>query len=335
MLLEKADFGTVRKELAGIFMIEGAGHCSNVYILDGGEAMIDTANVRGITNEIDEEYDISNLKHLFITHPHSDHIGGLMEILRFCNPRIYVHRDAVPYVRLGQFSLAQALRHFERDGLLRPVDGGEKVRLSSGRTIEVIFSPGHTMGDICLLDRECGSLFSGDIVMASDRDNAYLAAPDPITGNMDSYIDSVAGLFGFPFRHLFPGHGNPTLDDGGEHLKNTLFHLLGQVEKKEDRIWLRIGAALSDAGRPAEALPMYDRVLSISPDHPEAAVCKGIALVELSRFEEALELFNRVLDGDPSLEMALIGKGFALMGMGRREEALAIGAFRRKACLGF
>ncbi len=332
MFLEKADFGEAREELKGIFFIEGVGHCSNSYLLDGAATMIDTANVRGITNEVDEEFDIAGLRHLFITHHHSDHVGGLVEILKYCNPAIHVHKEALPYVRLGRVSLAEALRHYGREGLLKPVRGGEKVRVSEERVLEVLDTPGHAPGHICLVDEGSGSLFSGDLIMTSTEENAYLAVPDPLTGDLDRCIDSAARLFHYPVRHLFPGHGCPSVDDAAEHIKNSFFHYVKQREKREEMAWVRTGAALADAGRPDEAIPLYDLVLESLPDHVEANVCKGMALLELARFGEALDLLEAALKKSPELEMALIGKGFALLGLGRREEAMAIPVFREKAC---
>jgi glyoxylase-like metal-dependent hydrolase (beta-lactamase superfamily II) len=331
VFLEKADFGEAREELKGIFLIEGTGQCSNVYLLDGAHAMIDAANVRGITNEVDEEFDISRLEHLFITHPHSDHVGGLIELLRFCNPNLYVHQAAIPYVRFGKVSLAQSLRHYKREHLLKPVKGGEKVTIGGGRVLEIIDTPGHAPGHICLFDHRSKSLFSGDLVITGDAEHAYLAAPDPFYGEINDCVDSVARLFHYPARHLFPGHGCPSVDDAGEHLKNTFFHYIKQVEKNEQIAWIRTGAALADAGRPEEAIILYDIVLEALPNQLEANFCKGMALLEMSRFQEALDHFGKSLSVDPEMEMALIGKGFALVALGRKEEALAIPAFRDKA----
>jgi len=331
VFLEKADFGEAREDLKGIFFIEGAGQCSNVYILDDALAMIDTANVRGITNEVDEEFDISGLKHLFITHAHSDHIGGLIELLRFCNPNLYVHQAAIPYVRLGKTSLAQALRHYKREHLLKPVKGGEKVTVKEDRVLEIINAPGHAPGHICLFDHKSKSLFSGDLVITGNAEHAYLAAPDTFSGDITECVDSVARLFHYPAQHLFPGHGCPTVDDAQEHLKNTFFHYIKQVEKNEQMAWIRTGAALADAGRPEEAIPLYDIVLEALPNQLEANFCKGMALLEMSRFQEALDHFGKSLSEDSEMEMALVGKGFALMALGREEEALAIPAFKEKA----
>ena len=52
-----------------------------------------------------------------------------------------------------------------------PVEDGARIDLG-GRIVEVIYTPGHTHGSISILDRETGSLFVGDNVMA-ERVSVY------------------------------------------------------------------------------------------------------------------------------------------------------------------
>ena len=52
-----------------------------------------------------------------------------------------------------------------------PVEDGALIDLG-GRVVEVLYTPGHTHGSICILDRETGSLFVGDNVMA-ERVSVY------------------------------------------------------------------------------------------------------------------------------------------------------------------
>ena len=52
-----------------------------------------------------------------------------------------------------------------------PVEDGALIDLG-GRVVEVLYTPGHTHGSICIFDKETGSMFVGDNVMA-ERVSVY------------------------------------------------------------------------------------------------------------------------------------------------------------------
>ncbi|MDC0722299.1 serine/threonine-protein kinase [Nannocystis bainbridge] len=106
---------------------------------------------------------------------------------------------------------------------------------------------------------------------------------------------------------------------------------------------LRRGEALSDAGRPAEALVALGRASTtlqraLGPDAFELArvhLLRGIALRDLGRVDEALQAFARdeeILraafgESHPSMVVPLNNRGAALLDLGRADEALEL--FRR------
>ena len=70
-----------------------------------------------------------------------------------------------------------------------------------GRIFEVMRTPGHSPGGICLLDREAGVLFSGDTVYDS-------RLFDELPGSdVNSYVRTVAHLRSLAgIRMVCPGH---------------------------------------------------------------------------------------------------------------------------------
>ena len=62
----------------------------------------------------------------------------------------------------AEFEIIRRFRP-ELKAKLRPVAEGDRFDLG-GRILHVIEAPGHTPGSICLLDRDCRILFSGDTV---------------------------------------------------------------------------------------------------------------------------------------------------------------------------
>ena len=83
-------------------------------------------------------------------------------------------------------------------------EGGE-VRFGSVR-LDVLHTPGHTEGSVCLLSRDEGLLFSGDTLFAGSFGRVDLPG-----GSRDAMADSLARLSRLvdPISVL-PGHGPST-----------------------------------------------------------------------------------------------------------------------------
>jgi glyoxylase-like metal-dependent hydrolase (beta-lactamase superfamily II) len=82
----------------------------------------------------------------------------------------------------------------------RLVEEGDEIALGS-RVLEVMHTPGHSPGGICLLDREAGVLFSGDTVYDS-------RLFDELPGSdIDSYVKTITRLRLLAgVRMVCPGH---------------------------------------------------------------------------------------------------------------------------------
>jgi glyoxylase-like metal-dependent hydrolase (beta-lactamase superfamily II) len=85
-------------------------------------------------------------------------------------------------------------------GATRLVDEGDKIALGS-RVFEVMHTPGHSPGGICLLDRKAGVLFSGDTIY----DSRLL---DELPGSdISSYVKTIARLRSLAgIQMVCPGH---------------------------------------------------------------------------------------------------------------------------------
>ncbi len=90
----------------------------------------------------------------------------------------------------------------------------------------------------------------------------------------------------------------------------------------KDKVLIHKGMDLVRRMQYGEALEVFDRLVSLNPEIPEAWNNRGVALFRLGRSEEALESYNRALSLDPENLEALRNKGFVLRSMGRLEEAL-------------
>ncbi len=146
------------------------------------------------------------------THVHWDHIGGLRYFKDFC-----VHRAEKEWIT-GSFPLpVEAVRAMlSRDCELPPgfdlnsygifygrpsrlLEDGEVIDLG-GRSLQVIHTPGHSPGHMCLWERERGYLFTGDLVYAGTLYADY-PSTDP-----EAYLASVERIARLPAGRLLPGH---------------------------------------------------------------------------------------------------------------------------------
>ncbi len=157
------------------------------------------------------------VRYVLLTHCHYDHIGAVAEIVEKTGAKLllgaaekenYLDKNVSLY---GYFAPAPPLK--EPDGVLKD---GEKLTVGTC-TFQVITTPGHTSGSLCLL---CGDvLFSGDTLFQRGIGRADLP-----TGSLKMLVESVKNkLFTLP-EHItvYPGHG-PASTIGYEKEHNEVY----------------------------------------------------------------------------------------------------------------
>jgi hydroxyacylglutathione hydrolase len=318
--------GEYDPKLEGIWWVEEAGMSCNVYVLDEGRTLIDAGNFYGMLHELSQEFDISLLQNLFITHCHFDHVGGMGELFDWAKPKVYAHMDTLPYINFRNVPFMKIMEQSGRIDQVVMLRGGERIQVGH-HLLEVIPTPGHTKGDICLYEHHGRILFSGDTVFPSSPTENILADADKQLGNMEQQVASLARLVPFPVDFLLPGHGMPAFSDGSDHVLNAYIETRKDKEDDPRQPYLDAARMLGEAGRPEKALECYNVALMLDPANIEALVYKGTTLTELQHYNEALEAFDKILQVAPDLEEAVMGKGFALLGLGRVEEALTLPGF--------
>ncbi|MCK9378099.1 MAG: MBL fold metallo-hydrolase [Syntrophobacterales bacterium] len=318
--------GEYDPKLEGIWWVEEAGMSCNVYVLNEGRALIDAGNMFGMLHELSQEFDLSLLEQLFITHCHFDHVGGMGELFDWCNPKVYAHMDTLPYINFRNVPFMKIMEKAGRLDQVVMLRGGERLQ-AGPLQLEVIPTPGHTKGDVCYYEPERRILFSGDTVFASSATENMLADSDKMLGSMDQQVASLARLVPYPVDFLLPGHGMPAFADGSDHVLNAYIETRKGVEEDPRQPYLDAARLVSDSGRPGKALECYNLTLMLDPANMEALVYKGATLTELQHFDEALAIFEKILRVAPELEEAIMGKGFALLGLGRVDEAMGLPGF--------
>jgi glyoxylase-like metal-dependent hydrolase (beta-lactamase superfamily II) len=80
--------------------------------------------------------------------------------------------------------------------------------------LEIIHTPGHTVGSICLYNNEKKILFSGDLIR---NENGVMEGPPPqFTPDPGTAACSLEKIADLDFDTLLPGHGDPILSGAGE-----------------------------------------------------------------------------------------------------------------------
>ncbi len=138
-----------------------------------------------------------------ITHGHSDHVNGLVEVVEATGARVFGHPD----------ELAQA--PISSDGRVA-VTGGERIALGR-HEIEVLHTPGHSEGSLSFLGD--GRLFCGDTLNVGS-----VGRPGPDRQSVQALWQSVQRLRDLPSDiRIHPGH------DDGPRPWSTVANELAQV----------------------------------------------------------------------------------------------------------
>jgi glyoxylase-like metal-dependent hydrolase (beta-lactamase superfamily II) len=169
---------------------------------------------------------VADIRTVVVTHLHFDHLGIGARIRAASGAEVVLHRLEQAAID-GEFGGADQERferwgvpHARRDELARVteerfskaqitadrlVEGGTRLDLG-GIHLEVIWTPGHTYGSICLRDPERKLLFTGDHVLPVLNPGLGLGGPTP-SNPISDYLDALDRVAGFDDHQVCPGHG--------------------------------------------------------------------------------------------------------------------------------
>ena len=151
------------------------------------------------------------LKGILLTHGHSDHIGGVQDLIEAFPVPIYIHEKDEPMLTSSRLNLSASWgMDITVKGEIRLVKEGDLVPCGTAN-LQVIETPGHTPGGVCFFEPgealERPTLFVGDTLFQGS-----IGRTDFPGGSMDELLDNIERkLYQLPDETIvFPGHGPGT-----------------------------------------------------------------------------------------------------------------------------
>jgi hydroxyacylglutathione hydrolase len=192
---------------------------ANSYLING-KVLVDTGmNTSALIAAIEKNIDIKELELIILTHCHFDHTAAAGEIAKKSGARVAIHREDAPLLKDDNISAASLFGR--RPPALEPdmlLEDGQRIRVSEDEELEVIHTPGHTPGCICLYEPGSKSLFSGDTVFPEGS----IGRTDFDGGDPSALTASISKLTALDIKTLYPGHGNITSDNVNRQIEMSL-----------------------------------------------------------------------------------------------------------------
>jgi len=157
---------------------------------------------------------------IILTHGHIDHIAGVA-VLRteFPKMKVYIQKLDAGMLTEAQSNLsAMTGAAFSTEPADLVVEDKGVIE-EAGIELEVLHTPGHTPGGICLYSKDEGIVFTNDALFADS-----IGRTDFPDGNMGQLVNGIREkLFTLPDNTVvYPGHG-PTTTIAREKAHNPFF----------------------------------------------------------------------------------------------------------------
>lgn len=235
-----------------------------------------------------------DIHEILLTHIHPDHMGLAPRLLQLTGAQLAMHAHDAEYLReLTQterylswaagvlresgvpgeiiakidVSSNEIHKHFHHLTPDRVLTGGEKISTIMGE-LEVLWTPGHSPGHVCLYGRERRVLFSGDQMLEEISPNiGWHPGRDPL----GEFLGSLRDLERLEIDLILPSHGAP-FSGHREWVRKTVEHHTTRCG--------RILALLDGATKSAAELvnQLWERPLT--PFHYRFAVFEVLAHLE-------------------------------------------------------
>ena len=263
----------------------------SLYVVKGKEiALVDTGE-RMRFEEVKAQIEavgiaLSDIKYIFITHGHQDHLGNAAPLIKVCpNAKVYAHPSCKQ--RLTNPGSIDWKAIFDPKVLARitmdmePVpedrivylNDGDEFDLGDGEKLKIMFTAGHQPTGLVIFESKNNGLFINDLVgnCFLDADSQYILN----TRNSDNLVslETLQKIVKMPLSYLYLGHYGIT-----DQVGNVLNRAIKQLEDQ-----LEIGRKYTREGKPeliAEKIVEY-----VMPELVKLRKVRGEEVWQYAAFE--------------------------------------------------
>ena len=203
-----------------VHKVSGAAFDGNVYlVLDEKPILVDAGMMAGPTlKNIKKFIDPAKIELIVLTHCHHDHSGAAPALKEVTGARLMLSEKEVGCIGDELASVAylfgQQAPEYKVDETLK-----EGMVLDIGKwKLEVMETPGHSTGSLCLYERTEKVLFSGDTVFPDGN----IGRTDMFGGSTDELVRSIQRLTELDVKVMYPGHMDITSQNVNRQIQMSL-----------------------------------------------------------------------------------------------------------------
>jgi hydroxyacylglutathione hydrolase len=203
-----------------VHKVSGAAFDGNVYlILDKRPILVDAGMMAGPTlKNIKKFIDPAKIEMIVLTHCHHDHSGAAPALKEATGARLLLSEKEVGAVGDDLASVAYLFGEqapvYEVDETLK-----EGMVLDIGEwKLQVLETPGHSLGSLCLFEKDKKVLFSGDTVFPDGN----IGRTDMCGGDTSQLVRSIERLTELDVSTMYPGHMEITSDNVNRQIQMSL-----------------------------------------------------------------------------------------------------------------
>ncbi len=226
----------MHKLLDRVYQLPLISRYLNTYLIEteDGLLLIDTGLTAAAVNAISRQLEaagrsLDDIRHVFITHAHADHVGGLPELQKRINARTYAHhreamivrgeaKIALPAPQELPFPVGLVRRSISETVEPARVDTEVKQGDSIAGEFLVVELPGHAFGHCGLWWEQHRVLVGGDVMMNLPWG---LSRPlRPATPDMATAVRSIKQVAAMDVHTLCICHGVPLVGNAAPTIRS-------------------------------------------------------------------------------------------------------------------
>ncbi len=194
-------------------------------LFDAGNGISLKGLIEGLTRL---ELDIKNLKNVYLTHEHVDHVLGLYALMKIQTqnpPKIFAYGETAKILKEGDEE-----QIFPGELGIRPKMFGveivplnvidltqlKEVEVTSEFKFQIHYTPGHSLGSISYYEPSKKILIPGDLVFTGGSFGRY----DFPGGSLQTLQRSIEHVSNLDVTYLLPGHMD-IADDGNQQILHS------------------------------------------------------------------------------------------------------------------